>query len=238
MLIGPIYRSSKTKYKKGEINMYEEIGLILVVAIVVGLVYMRLYYVRFNRIIQGQGAKKRLYKLAPGTVNVFLLVLSLVSVAFLSLHRIEVLAQEVAEYEEIILNDPYRDLEDDYGVIATAYKQYNPYFAGFIIENGSYILYITEDSPDSLITLLETSNHKYRLVRYNYATLHQLMQTILNDVNKDDNFVSLTVNIKENIVVLGLKDPNINTPLYEEYLVNGLLKIVEDEPMEVLPLIK
>jgi len=232
MLLEHIYIVLRRRFKKGESKMYLKIGLILLVACLVGVVYLKLYYLRFNKIAKGQSNSVSLYKLSPSTVNIALVLFSLLSVTSISLIEVEALDQEVEKFEQIILNDHYRGLENEDHITATVYREYNNYFSGFIIEENQYIIFITEDSPDSLIQMLENANYQYRLVKYNYASLQQLMETVLNEVYKDPKFVSISVNVSDNIVELGLTDTDIDSSIFDHYISENLLRIVQDEPMD------
>jgi len=114
-------------------------------------------------------------------------------------------------------------------ILEEVYNEYNTFFAGHYTEDGdSYVICITEDSPQSLINLLNENLVDYKIVKYNYSDLYNLYKVILANP-KFSEFKGVGINYKNNHVEIFVPIGYVLPNSFNNYLEIGVLSVEETD---------
>jgi len=127
------------------------------------------------------------------------------------------------------MSSGYDNMQFSNEILEKVYNEYNTFFAGHYFEDGqNYVICITDDSPQSLINLLEENSMNYKLVEYNYSEIYTLYKVILSNP-KLTEFKGVGVNYENNLIVIYVP-LGYTLPIdLIGYLEIGIISIVETD---------
>jgi len=213
------------EYLKGNI-------IILVIVLLLFLLLRYIYIYTCNKQFQRDKVSKLMRSISMNSIYIVFAISLIMS---LGLYNIAVLkADNNTKQEEInmmieAMSSGYDNMVFSNEILEKVYKEYNTFFAGHYLEDGqNYVICITEESPQSLIDLLEENSIDYKQVKYNYSEIYNLYKVILSNP-KFREFRGAGVNYQNNNVIIYVPTGYILPSDLIGYLEIGIVSVVETD---------
>jgi hypothetical protein len=161
-------------------------------------------------------------------INLFRLGMMIVSVIIITSRAVlSINAEHEKEVEEITeLMSEFDNMEFNDNVIEFFYLEYNTYFGGYYIEDGSKIICITFETPLEGLTYLNDANREYNFVNVNYMQLQGVYNIVIKHLY-DEGYIGAGINHKRNIIELYVKPDTVISPELVNYVWGGLIEVIE-----------
>lgn len=201
--------------------MYLEIFLVVFVCLlIVSMLYRRMYYKRYERRLLGEDVV--LFRITPSFLNVFM-----IAILFSVFTTNSIVYANELENQLLYVDDEFNDLEFENETLRVIYTEYNMFFAGYYYEGDDFVLCLKEGFPEEIHDFINKDEMSIKVVQHNYSDLLAVYRIIAYDrANLDileGDSVSIYIDFKLNIVVLGTENTEKYLDMYDNYIDKGML---------------